>query len=329
MDSNKKFSKMTDVIRQTLLSHGVDCDAEANTLSIYYYLPPDGFFQNRLRIANHASSVKQMFGRTHKFFPGIDEYGNVTLYIQIERKTAYKSDIPDYMHPKNKSGQINKKAFDKLKDLYSKNSNGYPCFPYKIYLFDGNKFYNNEALVHQDALTEIGDSSYDWLQNKGKNAFVVPASAQFAFIKKVDCIGYIMPPLGINEFKSYVSNELDFKVGSLVIEETSEKYDVMLRVKDLPGRLLKDFIEQYGYPVNNSLRMRKMVNVNTNSGVAAEMLRDALVTNGIDDGDIAIREDEDGIIVDIKDSKSKMIFAMTFSEMYNMSYADVCKKFNI
>jgi hypothetical protein len=147
-------------------------------------------------------------------------------------------------------------------------------------------------------------------------------------MKRVDCIGYIMPP-AMNEFKSYVSKELDFKVGSLVIDETGEKYDVMLRVKDLPGRLLKDFIEQYGYPVNNSLRMRKMVNVNTNSGVAAEMLRDALVTNGIDDGDIAIREDEDGIIVDIKDSKSKMIFALTFSEMYNMSYADVCKKFNI
>jgi hypothetical protein len=288
----------------------------------------DGILQNRLRIANHAPTVKQMFNSARNIYPGTDEYGNITLYIQIEEQPAYNSNILDYMHPKNKSGQIKKKQFARLKDLYTKNSNGYPCFPYKIYLFDGTKFFNNDTLIHQNALTEIGDSSYTWLQNKGKKAFVVPNSAQFAFMKRVDCIGYIMPP-AMNEFKSYVSKELDFKVGSLVIDETGEKYDVMLRVKDLPGRLLKDFIEQYGYPVNNSLRMRKMVNVNTNSGVAAEMLRDALVTNGIDDGDIAIREDEDGIIVDIKDSKSKMIFAMTFSEMYNMSYADVCKKFNI
>ena len=332
MDPKDYYTLITDEIRKPLTQHNITADAEAGTLSIYYKLPPDGLFQNTLRIANHAPTAKQMFGNKKTFFPSKDPEGNITLYIFIgsvaSKNPLYNTSIMDYDDPERRTITINRKKFDRLNDSYPKDADGNLLFPYKMYLFDSMKFFENDNLIYTDVLNSIGMSCYKWYTERGQKKFIVPDNANFAFMREIICTGVLTRPI-VNEFKENSTNELIFRIANIIIENSDEKLDVLLHAKNLPGFLLREFIREYSLPVSNNFKRRKTVEVDTESMKASELLKKYFIEAGFPEEDIAVRQESNGLILDIKDNTTKILFATIMAARENISYVEVCKKYRI
>lgn len=336
-DYKERYLKIVNIIKRVFQVHNIEPDAEANTLSIYYKVDPSGLFQNTLRIANHATTAKRMFGTEKRLFPSTDENGNVTVYIYVDEivnlntnKTPDK--VPDYLNERKKITTIDKKRYERLKDLYPKDSEGNLLFPYKMHLFDSKKFFDeNQEFINEDAVRSIGESGYAWYLNGGRQPFIISEKVKFAFMQTVECTGIVKKPR-VNEFVASATQELDFCIGYIGLIDSKkevEKLDVLLHVKNLPGFLLREFIREYGLPVSNNFKRRKTVEVDTESMKASELLKKYFIEAGFPEEDIAVRQESNGLILDIKDNTTKILFATIMAARENISYVEVCKKYGI
>lgn len=254
-------TKVIDELVRIISSYGLEPDARANTESVYYKMEPNGLLQNFMRIANHAPTVKQMFGNDHQTFPSTEENGNITIYIydkniDIANQNAHPNNpnkISDYLNPKYRTEKISANKFRRLENLYQKDSNGNIVFNYTMYIFEVTKLINdNLDSFNQPAVNSIGEEAYNWFMANGVNELIITDDSRVALKDIVRCQGIVRDG-SVNEFSSYSKN-IDFKMGNLILVDDNGKEvgkkEVILHIEKISSYLLEDFMKLYGNPVS-------------------------------------------------------------------------------